>query len=115
MANSLEGRAPFLSTALVDVALRLPEAQRMTGTQTKIALREAAAVLLPKAIVQRKKHGFILPMAKWLQQWLGRVGDLRDYFNLHRIKEFDAGCRGIFSGAGAGFGFDRTSAFFSHW
>ena len=89
MANSLEGRAPFLSTALVDVALRLPEAQRMTGTQTKIALREAAAVLLPKAIVQRKKHGFILPMAKWLQQWLGRVGDLRDYFNLHRIKEFD--------------------------
>ncbi len=89
MANSLEGRAPFLSTVLADVALRLPEAQRMTGTQTKIALREVAALLLPKAIVQRKKHGFILPMAKWLQQWLGRVGDLRDYFNLHRIKEFD--------------------------
>lgn len=89
MANSLEGRAPFLSPALVEVALCLPEAQRMTGTQTKIALREVAALLLPQAIVRRKKHGFILPMANWLQQWLGRVGDLRDYFNLHRIKEFD--------------------------
>lgn len=89
MANSLEGRAPFLSPALVDLAIRLPEAQRMTPTQTKVALREVAALLLPQEIVHRKKHGFILPMAKWLQQWLGRVGDLRDYFNLHRIKEFD--------------------------
>ncbi len=89
MANSLEGRAPFLSTALVDLALRLPEAQRMTGAQSKIALREVAARLLPKAIHQRKKQGFILPMAKWLQQRLGQVGDLREYFNLHRIKEFN--------------------------
>ncbi len=89
MANSLEGRTPFLSPALADVALRLPEAQRMTGTETKLALREVASLLLPQVIVRRKKHGFILPMAKWLQQWLGRAGDLRDYFNLHRIKEFD--------------------------
>jgi asparagine synthase (glutamine-hydrolysing) len=89
MANSLEGRAPFLSPALADVALRLPEARRMTGTQSKVALREVAGLLLPRAIVERKKQGFILPMARWLQQWLGCVGSLRDYFDLPRIKVFD--------------------------
>ena len=61
----------------------------MTAKQSKVALREVAALLLPHDIVQRKKHGFILPMAMWLQQWLGRVGCLRDYFDLSRIKEFD--------------------------
>ena len=89
MANSLEGRAPFLAPALADVALRLPEGQRMTAAQSKIALREVAALLLPHNIVGRRKHGFILPMARWLQQWLSRVESLRDYFDLHRIKAFD--------------------------
>ncbi len=90
MANSLEGRAPFLSPALAETALRLPEASRMTVTQSKVALREVAALLLPSDIVQRKKQGFVLPMAKWLQQWLGRVDNLREYFDLHRIEAFDA-------------------------
>lgn len=89
MANSLEGRAPFLSPSLVDVALRLPEARRLTTWQSKVALREVAALLLPHDIVQRKKHGFILPMASWVRQWLRRVGGLRAYFDLRRIKQFD--------------------------
>ncbi|MBA2484919.1 MAG: asparagine synthase (glutamine-hydrolyzing) [Nitrospira sp.] len=90
MANSLEGRAPFLSPALVDAAIRLPEDRRMTARQSKVALREVAALLLPRDIAERKKHGFILPMATWLQQWLRRVGRLQDYFDLRRIKQFDA-------------------------
>jgi Asparagine synthase (glutamine-hydrolyzing) len=90
MANSLEGRAPFLSPALVDAAIRLPEARRMTAQQSKVALREVAALLLPRDIVERRKQGFILPMANWLQQWLRRVGSLRDYFDLPRIKQFDS-------------------------
>ncbi len=89
MANSLEGRVPFLSPALVDAAIRLPEDRRMTAQQSKVALREVAALLLPPDIVGRKKHGFILPMTGWLQQWLSRVGSLRDYLDLRRIKQFD--------------------------
>lgn len=89
MANSLEGRAPFLSPALVDAAIRLPETRRMTMQQSKIALREIAALLLPCNIVERRKHGFILPMARWLQQWLHRTGSVREYFDLRRIRQFD--------------------------
>lgn len=90
MANSLEGRSPFLSFALAETGLRLPEAQRMTATRSKVALREVAALLLPSEIVQRRKQGFVLPMGRWLQQWLARVGDLRSYFELSRIPAFDA-------------------------
>jgi asparagine synthase (glutamine-hydrolysing) len=104
MANSLEGRAPFLSPDLADVALRLPEAQRMTGTQTKIALREVAALLLPQTIVGRKKHGFILPMAKWLQQWLGTSGGPAGLFQSASHQGVRRGCRSVLGAAGAGFG-----------
>lgn len=90
MANSLEGRAPFLFPPLAETALRLPESNRMTRTQSKIVLREVAALLLPRDIVQRKKQGFVLPMARWLQQWLRRVGSLSEYFNLQRMTAFDA-------------------------
>ena len=90
MANSLEGRAPFLSPALVETAIRLPADRRMTRQHSKVALREVAALLLPRDIVDRKKHGFILPMARWLQEWLRRAGSLRNYFDLRRITHFDA-------------------------
>ncbi|HAP39660.1 MAG TPA: asparagine synthase (glutamine-hydrolyzing) [Nitrospira sp.] len=89
MANSLEGRAPFLFPPLAETALRLPESNRMTTTQSKVALREVAARLLPPEIVQRKKQGFVLPMAMWLRQWLRRVENLSEYFDLQRIAVFD--------------------------
>lgn len=89
MANSLEGRAPFLSPALAETALRLPESKRMTLTHSKVALREVAGLLLPGEIVQRKKQGFVLPMATWLQQWLRKVECLSEYFDLQRIAHFD--------------------------
>lgn len=90
MANSLEGRAPFLSPTLAETALRLPDSQRMTATRSKVALREVAALLLPPEIVQRRKQGFVLPMRRWLQQWFARVDDCRSYFELSRIPAFDA-------------------------
>ncbi|WHZ24853.1 MAG: Asparagine synthetase [glutamine-hydrolyzing] [Nitrospira sp.] len=89
MANSLEGRAPFLSPALAEIALRLPEPQRMTTMRSKVVLREVAALLLPPNIVQRRKQGFVLPMERWLRQWLARVGSLRSYFDLSRIPAFN--------------------------
>jgi asparagine synthase (glutamine-hydrolysing) len=89
MVSSVEGRAPFLSPPLVEAALRLPSDRRMTSRRSKVALREVAASLLPRDIAERKKHGFVLPMARWLQQWLSRMGDLRTYFDLSRIKGFN--------------------------
>ena len=89
MANSLEGRAPFLSPVVAETALRLPESSRMTPARSKVALREVAARLLPPEIVHRRKQGFVLPMATWLKQWLRRVENLYEYFDLQRIAVFD--------------------------
>lgn len=89
MANSLEGRAPFLSPVVAETALRLPESSRMTPVRSKVALREVAARLLPPEIVHRRKQGFVLPMATWLKQWLRRVENLYEYFDLQRIAVFD--------------------------
>src|SRR4029079_13408251 len=74
MAHSLEGRAPFLQPRLAELALALPPASRMAGRTSKVALRRVAARWLPPEIVDRAKHGFILPMPSWLRQWFQDAG-----------------------------------------
>lgn len=66
MANSVEGREPFLDHALVEFALALPPHMKVRGSQRKHALKRVAAPLLPHATVHRRKQGFGTPMAEWL-------------------------------------------------
>ena len=42
MANSLEGRSPFLSKRVIDTANRIGSHLKVNGKQTKIVLRELA-------------------------------------------------------------------------
>lgn len=79
MAHSLEGRAPFLTKKLVDLAINLAPHQRMFGGQTKIALREVASQLLPHDIVARPKQGFVLPMRAWIKEWFDHMGGVQQY------------------------------------
>jgi asparagine synthase (glutamine-hydrolysing) len=79
MAHSLEGRAPFLTPALADIALNLSQAQRI-GANTKVALRDAASNLLPPEIFNRPKQGFVLPMESWIENWLKDNGGFESYF-----------------------------------
>ena len=65
MAHGVESRAPFLQAALVRHALRLPEALRLRGTAGKWVLKQAAARLLPKEILHRRKQGFSPPFSSW--------------------------------------------------
>ncbi|MEH1934006.1 MAG: asparagine synthase (glutamine-hydrolyzing) [Nostoc sp.] len=80
MAHSLEGRAPFLQPQLVEIGLNLPERERMSKEISKIALRRVAGRWLPKEIMQRRKQGFVLPMANWLKQWFETHGGVDTYF-----------------------------------
>ncbi|MEQ8277351.1 MAG: asparagine synthase (glutamine-hydrolyzing) [Deltaproteobacteria bacterium] len=75
MAASLEARSPFLDTALVELAFRIPGALKMRHGQLKWLLREAYRDVLPAQILDRKKHGFGVPMAKW---WSGPLAGLVD-------------------------------------
>lgn len=81
MAHSLEGRAPFLDPAIVEMGMaRLRAADRMCGSASKIALRRVARRWLPVGILERRKQGFILPMRDWIARWAERRGDVAGYF-----------------------------------
>ena len=72
MAASLELRAPFLDTAVVEFAMRLPWQTKLSFTRTKVILKKAVRGVVPDAILQRPKKGFGIPVAAWLR------GPLRD-------------------------------------
>jgi asparagine synthase (glutamine-hydrolysing) len=75
MAHSLEGRVPFLDTAVFDVAKTIPSELKVTSKGIrKYALRQALAEVVPPAIVNRPKLGFPVPIRHWL-----RAGELLDW------------------------------------
>src|SRR5262249_52531740 len=67
MAASLELRAPFLDTHLVEFAARLPSAQKLGLWHTKVVLRRAVRALIPGEILRRPKKGFGIPVARWIR------------------------------------------------
>ena len=74
MAASLEARCPFLDHRLVEFAATLPETMKLKQNIGKALLRQVADNLLPPEITQRKKHGFDVPIERWLKE------DLRAFF-----------------------------------
>jgi asparagine synthase (glutamine-hydrolysing) len=67
MASALEVRVPFLDVELVEYVMGLPEAVKQPNGVPKRLLVEAFEDLLPRAIVERPKQGFVLPFAEWMR------------------------------------------------
>ncbi len=67
MANSLEGRAPFLEPGLAGFALRLPEKLRVRDGRGKHLLRRVAGRWLPSSVLTKPKQGFAIPLAEWFR------------------------------------------------
>ena len=67
MAVSLEARSPFLDRELVEFVARLPRRFKMRGMTSKRILKRAFADRLPRSVPKRKKKGFGMPVARWLQ------------------------------------------------
>lgn len=70
MAVSLEARSPFLDTALLNSAFTLPSHLKIRGGSLKWLLKEAYRGILPDHILDRKKHGFGVPIGAW---WRGEA------------------------------------------
>lgn len=68
MANSLEGRVPFIDTEVFHVASSLPIEYKVTKENTKVALREAAKQVIPNESYKKKKLGFPVPLRDWLKE-----------------------------------------------
>lgn len=63
MANSVEGRFPFLDATLMDLAHRLPADHKLRVLDEKHVLKRIAEGLVPASIVRRKKQPYRAPNA----------------------------------------------------
>ncbi|MBI1178656.1 asparagine synthase (glutamine-hydrolyzing) [bacterium] len=62
MANSIEGRFPFLDYRVAEFAMRLPSRLRMPALRDKFLLRRLGAELLPDEIWNRPKKPYRAPI-----------------------------------------------------
>lgn len=65
-AAGLEVRMPLTDLRIFDIASRMPSKYKVTEEQNKLALRTAAAKVLPEEIAFRKKLGFVVPIRMWM-------------------------------------------------
>jgi asparagine synthase (glutamine-hydrolysing) len=67
MAHSLEARPPLLDHKLVEFAATVPSRFRIHNGSTKYLFKQAMRGLLPDDIIDRPKHGFAIPLARWFR------------------------------------------------
>jgi len=90
MANGLEVRCPLLDHEFVEFACKLPTKYKLKGLKTKYLLKKAARGILPNEIIDRRKKGFGIPIARWLRN------ELKD-FMLNSLEETKIKRQGYFN------------------
>ena len=95
MAVSLEARVPFLDHRVVEYAWRLPLSMKIQGGRGKVILRQLLDRHVPRALIERPKMGFAVPIERWLagelRPWAEALLDERrlrgeGYLNAERVR-----------------------------
>ncbi|MFP2932349.1 asparagine synthetase B family protein [Pyxidicoccus sp. 3LG] len=63
LGNAVEGRFPFLDTAVMELAARVPERLRLKGLDEKHLLKRFARGKVPASILERSKFPYRAPIA----------------------------------------------------
>jgi asparagine synthase (glutamine-hydrolysing) len=93
MANSVEGRYPFLDHRVIEFASAIPPILKMYGLNEKYILRKSFEGIVPKSLLWRKKQPYRAP-APLLSGALNTNGLIRDVMAPETIAKngyFDAG------------------------
>jgi len=88
MANSLEGRSPFLCKELLEYAPSIDDNYKVKGKRTKHILRSIAEDYLPSELIHQPKRGFEIPLKAWIgkdlapfvEKYLTKKGRFVDQF-----------------------------------
>ena len=67
MAHSLEARSPFLDHVVMELAASLPVSFKQAWGQKKRVLKASLRGRIPDALLDRRKMGFSVPIAKWFR------------------------------------------------
>ncbi|MDP2939635.1 MAG: asparagine synthase (glutamine-hydrolyzing) [Candidatus Omnitrophota bacterium] len=73
MANSLELRVPFCDHKLIELLSSISFNEKLKGFKLKSLFRKTIKDLLPSEILNKRKQGFMVPLADWLRE------DLREF------------------------------------
>ena len=106
MRTSIEGREPLLDHRLIEFAFALPHHLRQGPLGPKHLLRKVLYRHVPRALIDRPKQGFAIPLDRWLRGGLRPLLDrylapghiagqgLFDPPTVHALRQrFDAGDR----------------------
>jgi asparagine synthase (glutamine-hydrolysing) len=83
MAAGLEVRVPLLDHRVVEFTARLPETLKFRNGAGKYLLRKILARYVPRALFERPKMGFGIPLDKWLRGELKEL--MLDYLSPARL------------------------------
>src|SRR2546428_652446 len=73
MLASIEARAPYLDREVMELVLPAPPALKVRGLTTKAILKEAARGLVPGDVINRRKRGLSVPVARLLNTGLASL------------------------------------------
>jgi len=67
MAHSLEDRVPILDHRIAELSAQIPGRLKIRSMILKWIPRKNAEGLLPKAVIEHRKVGFLVPLAAWFR------------------------------------------------
>jgi asparagine synthase (glutamine-hydrolysing) len=96
MANSVEGRFPFLDHRIAEFGMRLPVQLKMPGLNEKYLLKRLARRLVPDSIISRPKQPYRAPDAS---SFFDAHGNARHDYVLDALSENAVRMTGLFDPA----------------
>ena len=103
MANSVEGRYPFLDHRVVELAAQIPAHYRLNGLNEKFILKNAARNIIPDELIDRPKQPYRAPISRcffgkmtpdYVNELLSDENIQRTgYFENNRVQKLLSKCR----------------------
>ena len=97
MAHALEVRVPLLDHEVMEYAAHIPARYKLHHGEGKYIFKQALRDLLPSEVLNRRKMGFSIPLARWFRSELKGLFEERvltqdafigDLFNVNSIRQW---------------------------